>query len=181
MGLHLPGTAFVNPGTALRDALTRASAHRACALAREGKVALADVIDERAIVNGVVGLMATGGSTNHALHIPPSHAPPASRSNGKISTRSSEVTPLLARIYPNGSADVNHFHAAGGMAFLVRELLDAGLLHDDTTTVAGDFRSYAKEPGLEDGKLVWRDAAPTTLDRDILRPASDPFDSRRRH
>ena len=176
MGLHLPGTAFVNPGTALRDALTRASAHRACALAREGKIALGDVIDERAIVNGIVGLMATGGSTNHALHIPAIARAAGIQIEWEDFEAISEVTPLLARIYPNGSADVNHFHAAGGMAFLVRELLDAGLLHDDTITVGGDFRAYAKEPGLEDGKLVWRDAAFTTLDRDILRPASEPFD-----
>jgi phosphogluconate dehydratase len=176
MGLHLPGTAFVNPGTALRDALTRASAHRACALAREGKGALADVIDERAIVNGIVGLMATGGSTNHALHLPAIARAAGIEIEWEDLEAISEVTPLLARIYPNGAADVNHFHAAGGMAFLIRELLDAGLLHADTTTVAGDFRNYAKEPGLEDGKLVWRDAAAASLDRDILRPASDPFD-----
>ncbi|HTW35319.1 MAG TPA: phosphogluconate dehydratase [Rhizomicrobium sp.] len=176
MGLHLPGTAFVNPGTALRDAMTRASAHRACALAREGKAALADVIDERAIVNGVVGLMATGGSTNHALHIPAIARAGGIQIEWEDFEAISEVTPLLARIYPNGSADVNHFHAAGGMAFLVRELLDAGLLHSDTTTVAGDFRAYAGEPGLEDGKLAWRDAVPASLDDDILRPASDPFD-----
>jgi len=176
MGLHLPGTAFVNPGTALRDALTRAAAHRACALAREGKAALADVIDERAIVNGVVGLMATGGSTNHALHLPAIARAAGIALEWEDLEAISEVTPLVARIYPNGSADVNHFHAAGGMAFLVRELLGAGLLHGDTTTVAGDFQAYAKEPGLEDGKLVWREAAAETLDRDILRPAGDPFD-----
>ncbi|HUO92599.1 MAG TPA: phosphogluconate dehydratase [Rhizomicrobium sp.] len=176
MGLHLPGTAFVNPGTGLRDALTRASAHRASALARDGKVVLADVIDERAIVNGVVGLMATGGSTNHALHLPAIARAAGIQLEWEDLEEISEVTPLLARIYPNGSADVNHFHAAGGMAFLVRELLAAGLLHGDTTTVAGDLHSYATEPGLEDGKLVWRDAAKETLDRDILRPTSDPFD-----
>jgi phosphogluconate dehydratase len=176
MGLHLPGTAFVNPGTPLRDALTRAAAHRACMLARDGEVALADVIDERAIVNGIVGLMATGGSTNHTLHIPAIAAAAGILLEWEDFEAISEVTPLLARIYPNGSADVNHFHAAGGMAFLVRELLGAGLLHADTTTMAGNFAAYAKEPGLEDGKLVWRDAAQGTLDRDILRPASEPFD-----
>ena len=175
MGLHLPGTAFVNPGTALRDALTRASATRACVLAHEGELALADVIDERAIVNGIVGLMATGGSTNHALHLPAIAHAAGILIECEDLEAISEATPLLARIYPNGSADVNHFHAAGGMAFLIRELLDAGLLHGDTATVAGDFHSYAKEPGLDDGKLVWRDAVSETLDRDILRPASDPF------
>jgi phosphogluconate dehydratase len=176
MGLHLPGTAFVNPGTALRDAMTRASAHRACVLARDGGAALADVIDERAIVNGVVGLMATGGSTNHALHIPAIARAAGIQIEWEDFEAISEVTPLLTRIYPNGSADVNHFHAAGGMAFLVRELLNAGLLHPDTTTVAGDLRAYTKEPVFEDGKLVWREAGSATLDPHILRPASDPFD-----
>ncbi|HKD22387.1 MAG TPA: phosphogluconate dehydratase, partial [Rhizomicrobium sp.] len=176
MGLHLPGTAFVNPGTPLRHALTQAAALRACALAREGEHYLAEMIDERAIVNGVVGLMATGGSTNHALHLPAMARAAGIILEWEDLAAISHATPLLARIYPNGSADVNHFHAAGGMAFLVRELQDAGLLHTDTRTVAGDARGYAKEPGLADGQLVWRDAAPESLDRDILRPASDPFD-----
>ena len=176
MGLHLPGTAFVNPGTPLRHALTRAAALRACALAREGELYLAEILDERAIVNGVVGLMATGGSTNHALHLPAMARAAGIILEWEDLAAISHATPLLARIYPNGSADVNHFHAAGGMAFLVRELQNAGLLHADTITVAGDARGYAKEPGLADGELVWRDAAPESLDRDILRPASDPFD-----
>jgi phosphogluconate dehydratase len=177
MGVHLPGTAFVNPDTALREALTRQAALQAIALARAGEAPLSQVIDERAIVNGVVGLMATGGSTNHTLHLIA-----MARAAGVVLTWDdfdaiSRVTPLLTRIYPNGSADVNHFQAAGGMAFLVRELLDAGLLHEDVTTVAGpSLRAYATEPGLDDGKLVWRPAANTSLDLDILRPASDPFD-----
>jgi len=125
----------------------------------------------------VVGLMATGGSTNHTLHLIA-----MARAAGVVLTWDdfdaiSRVTPLLTRIYPNGSADVNHFQAAGGMAFLVRELLDAGLLHEDVTTVAGpSLRSYATEPGLDGDTLVWRPAAQTSLDLDILRPASDPFD-----
>jgi phosphogluconate dehydratase len=177
MGVHLPGTAFVNPDTPLREALTRQAALQAIALARAGEAPLSEVIDERAIVNGVVGLMATGGSTNHTLHLIA-----MARAAGVVLTWDdidaiSRVTPLLTRIYPNGSADVNHFQAAGGMAFLVRELLDAGLLHEDVTTVAGpSLRAYATEPGLDGDKLVWRQAAPTSLDLDILRPASDPFD-----
>jgi len=177
MGVHLPGTAFVNPDTPLREALTRQAALQAIALARAGEAPLSQVIDERAIVNGVVGLMATGGSTNHTLHLIA-----MARAAGVVLTWDdfdaiSRVTPLLTRIYPNGSADVNHFQAAGGMAFLVRELLDAGLLHEDVTTVAGpSLRAYATEPGLDNGKLVWRPAAETSLDLDILRPASDPFD-----
>jgi phosphogluconate dehydratase len=177
MGVHLPGTAFVNPDTPLREALTRQAALQAIALARAGEAPLSEVIDERAIVNGVVGLMATGGSTNHTLHLIA-----MAKAAGVVLTWDdfdaiSRVTPLLTRIYPNGSADVNHFQAAGGMAFLVRELLDAGLLHEDVTTVAGpSLRPYATEPGLEGDKLVWRPAAQTSLDLDILRPASDPFD-----
>jgi phosphogluconate dehydratase len=135
------------------------------------------VIDERAIVNGVVGLMATGGSTNHTLHLIA-----MAKAAGVVLTWDdfdaiSRVTPLLTRIYPNGSADVNHFQAAGGMAFLTRELLNAGLLHEDVTTVAGpSLRPYTTEPGLDGERLVWRAAAQTSLDLDILRPAANPFD-----
>lgn len=175
MGLHLPGTAFVNPGTPLRDALTREAAVRACRLAQDGRVRLADVIDARAVVNGIVGLMATGGSTNHALHIPAIARAAGVVVDWEDFEAISRATPLLARIYPNGSADVNHFHAAGGMAFLTRELLAAGLLHPDTTTVAGHGLD-AREPGLDGGELVWREATRESLDRDVLRPASDPFD-----
>ena len=177
MGVHLPGTAFVNPGTPLRDALTRAAARRAVALAREGSTPLAHVIDERAVVNGIVGLMATGGSTNHALHIPAMARAAGIVVDWTDMADLSAVTPLLTRVYPNGSADVNRFHAAGGMAFLTRELLDAGLLHEDTVTAAGGgLRPYAREPFLDGEALAWRDAAPVSLDLDVLRPAADPFD-----
>jgi phosphogluconate dehydratase len=178
MGLHMPGTAFVNPGTPLRDALTRAAAKRACALAREGTGALADIVDARAIVNGVVGLMATGGSTNHTLHLPA-----IARAAGFILEWEdfadiSHVTPLLARVYPNGAADVNRFHRSGGMAFIVRELIAAGLVHEDVRTVSGEgLRAYAREPHLSDDGLEWRDPTPVSLDRDVLRPASEPFDA----
>ena len=177
MGLHLPGTAFVNPGTPLRDALTTAATKRIVALAQTGEAPLSQVIDERAIVNGVVGLMATGGSTNHALHIPAMAHAAGIVIDWNDFADLSHVTPLLARIYPNGAADVNRFHAAGGMGFLTRELLDAGLLHADVTTIAGGgLRPYAREPWLDDGALAWRDAPAQSLDMDVLRPASDPFD-----
>jgi phosphogluconate dehydratase len=178
MGVHLPGTAFVNPGTPLRDTLTRGAAHQAIRLAREGRSAMGQVIDEKAVVNGVVGLMATGGSTNHTLHLVA-----MARAAGVVLTWDdfdaiSRATPLLARVYPNGSADVNHFHAAGGMGFLTRELLDAGLLHEDVTTVAdAGLRAYAQEPWLDGDALAWRDAPAESLNHDILRPASNPFSS----
>jgi phosphogluconate dehydratase len=177
MGLHLPGTAFVNPGTPLRDALTRAAARRAVELARAGQGRMAEVVDERAIVNGIVGLMATGGSTNHALHLPAMARAAGILIDWNDMADLSAVTPLLTRVYPNGSADVNRFHAAGGMAFLTRELIGAGLLHPDTVTVAGDLTAYASEPFLDGERLVWRPAVDQSGDREVLRPASDPFDA----
>ncbi|HEY2034587.1 MAG TPA: phosphogluconate dehydratase [Rhizomicrobium sp.] len=176
MGLHMPGTAFVQPGTELRDALTRAAAKQAVTLARDGRGAMADVIDERAIVNGVVGLMATGGSTNHTLHLPAIARAAGILLEWEDFDEISKVTPLLARVYPNGPADVNHFHAAGGMGFLIRELLNAGLLHSDVVTIADDgLQSYTQEPFLKDGTLAWRDAPAASHDTEILRPANDPF------
>jgi phosphogluconate dehydratase len=179
MGVHMPGTAFVNPGTPLREALTRAAALRVCELARAGEAPLSAVIDERAIVNGIVGLMATGGSTNHALHLPAMARAAGILIDWDDMAALSRITPLLARVYPNGSADVNDFHRAGGMAFLTRELLDAGLLHPDTVTVAGGgLRPYATAPTLDaDGALVWREPPADSLDPAILRPARDPFDA----
>ena len=178
MGLHVPGAAFVHPGTPLREALTQAAVMRAARSAENSKTPsrMADVIDARAIVNGVIGLMATGGSTNHALHLPA-----MARAAGVILTwedmdKISSVVPLLARVYPNGSADVNHFHAAGGMGFVIKELLGAGLMHADVQTIWGQgMADYAKEPIFQDGELVWRDAPETSLDENILRPASNPF------
>ena len=178
MGLHVPGAAFVSPGTPLRDALTEAAVMRASKTAENSKDPhrLADVLSEKAFVNGVVGLMATGGSTNHALHLPA-----MARAAGIILTLEdmndiSSVTPLLARVYPNGSADVNHFHAAGGMAFTIRELLKAGLVHGDVQTIWGQgLADYGKEPIFENGELVWRDAPEKSLDENVLRPASNPF------
>ncbi|MDP3458628.1 MAG: phosphogluconate dehydratase [Hyphomonas sp.] len=177
MGLHLPGAAFPNPGTALRAALTRAATHRAAAITAQGKEYLpaGELVDARSIVNGIVGLMATGGSTNHALHIPAIAAAAGLFITLADFAELSSVTPLLARIYPNGPADVNHFHAAGGMSFLIAELLKAGLMHADAQGVAGPLTSYAQEPVLSDGGLIWRPAPSESGDTDVLRPADNPF------
>jgi phosphogluconate dehydratase len=178
MGLHLPGASFVNPGTPLREALTTAAVERVAqitALGNDFRPA-GEILDERAYVNGLVGLMATGGSTNLVLHLPA-----MARASGVILDLQdfadiSEAVPLMAKVYPNGLADVNHFHAAGGLSYMIGQLLDAGLLHPDAKTVAGDGLSlYRQEPKLKDGKLHWEDGANTTLNDKILRPATDPF------
>jgi phosphogluconate dehydratase len=179
MGLHLPGAAFVNPNTPLRDALTSASAHRIAKITSLGNeyIPIAEVIDERAIVNGIVGLLATGGSTNHTIHLVAiAHAAGILIDWNDFSDLSA-ITPLLAHIYPNGKADINHFHAAGGMGFLIRELLNAGLLHDDVLTVAGKgLHHYADEPYFnEAGKVIWRAAPAQTGDDSVLRGAATPF------
>jgi phosphogluconate dehydratase len=177
MGLHLPGSAFINPGTPLRDAMVRATARRAASITALGRNSrsLSEAIDARAIVNAIVGLHATGGSTNHTLHIVAIARAAGLIVNWDDFETLSHITPLLARIYPNGPADVNHFHAAGGMGFLVRELLGAGLLHDDVLTLGADsLAEFAREPHLEDGTLSWRDAPQGSLDTDVLRPFADP-------
>src|ERR1700681_5032260 len=180
MGLHMPGAAFVPPNTPLRDALTAAAARRAAQITALGSeyLPLASVIDEAALVNGIVGLLATGGSTNHTLHLVAiAHCAGITITWDDFSDLSS-VVPLLTRIYPNGSADVNRFHVAGGMAFLIRELLDGGFLHGDTTTVTGrGLGAYAAEPWLDDGRLAWRAAPASSGDLDVLRPVADPFSS----
>ncbi|WP_420398136.1 phosphogluconate dehydratase [Nioella sp.] len=178
MGLHLPGASFVNPNTPLRDALTIAATERAISITALGNDyrPAGEVLDEKAFVNGIVGLMATGGSTNLVLHLPA-----MARAAGVLIEPAdfadiSAVTPLMARVYPNGLADVNHFHAAGGLGYMIGELLDAGLLHEDAVTVAGDGLSrYRQEPKLQGDKVVWTDGAGTSLNEKILRPASDPF------
>src|SRR5262249_11789658 len=178
MGLHLPGSAFVPPNTALRDALTAAAAQRAARVTALGNeyTPIARVFDERTIVNAIVGLLATGGSTNHTLHLVA-----IARAAGLVVDWDdfsvlSEVVPLLTRIYPNGTADVNHFHAAGGVGFLVRELLSAGLLHEEVDTVAGvGLSRYTREPWLSPEGLAWREAPTVSGDITVLRPASDPF------
>ncbi|MGE0858020.1 MAG: phosphogluconate dehydratase [Gammaproteobacteria bacterium] len=178
MGLHLAGSAFVPPNTPLRDALTAAAARRIAALTALGDdyVPMAEIIDERAIVNAIVGLLATGGSTNHTIHLVAMARAAGVLINWDDMSELSEVTPLLTRVYPNGSADVNHFHAAGGMGFLVRELLAGGLLHGDVRTVMGaGLAHYATEPFLTDAGLTWRAAPGTSGDADVLRPLADPF------
>jgi len=176
-GLHMPSTAFVHPDTGLRDALTAAAAQRAIELAREGRGRMADVVSEKTIVNMIVALLATGGSTNHAIHLVAMARAAGVLIDWTDMDQLSSVTPLLARVYPNGSADVNAFQAAGGVSFVTRELVEAGHLHGDVTTImGGGLEAYFKEPRLEDGELVWRDTVRESLDLSILRPASDPFD-----
>ncbi|MFL6547404.1 MAG: phosphogluconate dehydratase [Povalibacter sp.] len=180
MGLHLPGAAFVPPNTPLRDALTSAAAKRAARITALGNeyLPLANTVDERAMVNAIVGLLATGGSTNHTLHLIAMARAGGIIINWDDFSELSDVVPLLARIYPNGAADVNHFHAAGGMGFLVRELLSAGLMHADTTTVMGTgLQAYTQEPWLSPDGLAWRDAPAISGDTSVLRPISDPFGS----
>ena len=180
MGLHLPGSAFIHPDSPLRDALVAAAARRCAEIGPRSAdwTPAGHVVDEKAVVNGLVGLMATGGSTNHVLHLVA-----VARAAGILLQLEdfdelSQATPLMARVYPNGAADVNQFHAAGGMAFVVRELLDAGLVHDDVLTVAGrGLRRYQQEPHLDGQALVWRDGAAESLDLGILRPVADPFEA----
>ncbi|MBM7508830.1 phosphogluconate dehydratase [Nocardioides salarius] len=179
LGLHLPGASFPNPGTPLRAALTDAAAARVTAIAR-GEVEdaqVGDVVDERSLVNACVALLASGGSTNHTLHLVAIARAAGVDLTWDDLSQLSAVVPSLCRIYPNGSADVNHFQAAGGMAFLVRTLLDAGLLHEDVRTVAGPgLRRYTQEPRLlEDGSVTWVDGPTESLDPEVLRPATDPF------
>ncbi|WP_049722070.1 phosphogluconate dehydratase [Gilvimarinus polysaccharolyticus] len=178
MGLHLPGSSFVNPGTPLRDALTDAAVKQLAAITMRGNYTpMAEVVNEKTIVNGMVGLLATGGSTNHAIHIMA-----IARAAGVIVdwqdlSDLSDAVPLMCRIYPNGLADINRFQAVGGMGYLMRELRKEGILHDDVKTVMGEggLAPYTQEPFLDDGKLVWRDAPTESLDDGVLRPAKSAF------
>jgi phosphogluconate dehydratase len=179
MGLHVPGAAFVPPGAKLRQEMSRAATHRLAAMNKAGEDfrPLGRVIDEKAIINAAIGLLATGGSTNHAIHIPA-----MARAAGIIFdwtdlAELSRAVPLVARVYPNGSGDVNHFHDAGGMGYVIGTLLDEGLAHGDILTVwDGGFEAYSREPGMDGDKLTWRDPGPSG-DTEMLRPASDPFQS----
>ncbi len=180
MGLQLPGGSFVNPGTGMRDRLTDEAVRVAVGITNLGDdfTPIGEIIDEKAIVNGIIGLLATGGSTNHTIHIVAIAAAAGIKVDWNDIAELSSVVPLLARVYPNGMADVNQFHAAGGLGFVIRELLDAGLLHEDVQTILGSgLRLFCKEPCVEDEVLAWRDAEAVSLDNNILRPASDPFDS----
>ncbi|GHD56319.1 phosphogluconate dehydratase [Jeongeupia chitinilytica] len=179
MGLHLPGAAFVNPNTPLRDALTAAAARRVAQITALGNefLPVGKVIDEKAVVNGIVGLLATGGSTNHTIHLVAIAKAAGININWDDFHDLSEVVPLLARVYPNGSADVNHFHAAGGMGYLIRELIDGGFLHDDVLTCTGQgLRTHSQEPFLgDDGRAVWRESPQQSGDDTVLRPHTNPF------
>ncbi|GAA4878429.1 phosphogluconate dehydratase [Saccharopolyspora cebuensis] len=178
MGLHLPGASFVPPGTPLRTALTEHAARRVVEIgpSTDDYTPLGEVLDERAIVNGVVALLATGGSTNHTLHLVAIAAAAGIELTWDDFAELSAEVPLLARVYPNGSADINHFAAAGGVPTLVGSLLDAGLLHPDVRTAAGPgLDRYREQPFLEDGALVWRPAPRRSLDPDVLRDVDEPF------
>ncbi len=178
MGLHLPGASFVNPNTPLRDALTTAAVERAASITALGNDyrPAGEILDERAYVNGLVGLMATGGSTNLVLHLPA-----MARASGVLLDLQdfddiSQAVPLMAKVYPNGLADVNHFHAAGGLPFMIGQLMDAGLLHADAKTVLGDgLAQYRNDPKLQNGALVWQAGPKHSQNDKILRPAADPF------
>jgi len=177
MGLHLPGSSFVNPDTTLRTALTRAAAARATAITRpEDYTPIAEVVSERTIVNACVALLATGGSTNHTMHLVAIAAAAGVTLTWDDLSDLSAVVPLVARVYPNGSADVNHFHAAGGVPYVVRTLLDAGLLHDDVLTVSGrGLWRHTEEPLLDGDSVVWQEGPTHSHDETVLRSAAEPF------
>jgi phosphogluconate dehydratase len=179
MGLHLPGSSFVNPGTPLREALTIEAVKRAVVLSQDKETGVGYQINAKVIVNGIVGLLATGGSTNHTLHIVAMARAAGLIVNWDDFSDLSACVPLLARVYPNGSADVNHFQAAGGMGYLIAQLLSAGLLHDDVHTIMGQgLHRYTVEPWLNpalNGQLDWRDVPAKSADEAVLRPVTHPF------
>lgn len=179
MGLQLPGGSFVNPGTPLRDALTNEAVNTVLRITAAGETftPIGEIVDERVIVNGIVGLLATGGSTNHTIHLVAMARAAGVNINWQDFSELSAVVPLLARVYPNGSADVNHFHAAGGLGFCIAELLGAGLLHDNVKTILGEgLGRFATEPQLHDDELEWTPSTRKSLDTSILRPVSEAFD-----
>ena len=178
MGLHLPGASFINPGTKLRQAVTRAAVHRLTEIGASGNDyrPLGRCVDEKAIVNAIIGLLATGGSTNHAIHLPAIARAAGIIVDWEDFDRLSAVIPQVAKVYPNGSGDVNHFHAAGGMSYVIASLIDAGLLHDDILTVAGGrLRDHARDPKLIEDELVFEDAPAASHDESILRGPANAF------
>jgi phosphogluconate dehydratase len=177
MGLHLPGSSFVNPNTQLRDLLNKEAVKVATQNARLGKErSLANLFDEKTVVNGIIGLLATGGSTNHTIHLIAIARAAGIIINWDDMSDLSAIAPLITRMYPNGAADVNHFHASGGMGFVIRTLLDNNLLHEDVQTIIGKgMRAYTQEPKIQDGNLVWQEGAAQSLNLSIIRPASEPF------
>lgn len=179
MGLQLPGGSFVNPGTPLRKLLTDAAVQRLLQNTNLGDnyLPLGQMLDERAIVNGIAGLLATGGSTNHTMHLVAIAKAAGIKIDWDDFSELSTAVPLLARVYPNGTADVNHFHAAGGVGLVIHELLDAGLLHEDVTTILGHGLSQlCNEPFIENDALAWRAGPDKSLDPEIVAPVSAPFD-----
>lgn len=178
MGLQLPGSSFVNPGTQLRDLLNEEAVKTILKNINSNSIenSIGYVVDEKTFVNGIIGLVATGGSTNHTIHIIAMAAAAGIIINWDDFSELSSVVPLIARVYPNGAADVNHFHAAGGMGFVIRTLLDHGLLHDDVNTILGrGLNLFTQEPKIKDGELVWVEGPKESLNPSILRPANDPF------
>ena len=178
MGLHLPGASFVNPGTPLRDALTREATRRALSLSAEGNdyTPIGHIVDAKAIVNGMVGLLATGGSTNHTMHLVAIAAAAGLKVTWEDMSELSGAVPLLARVYPNGTADVNHFHAAGGMGFLIRELLGAGYLHEDVKTVWGaGLSGYTVEARMLEDKLAFEPSPAQSGNPKVLATAATAF------
>jgi phosphogluconate dehydratase len=178
MGLHLPGAAFANPNTPIRDELTRAATEQVVRLSRPngGQLGLADMVDEKSIVNALVALLVTGGSTNHTIHWIAIARAAGILIDWNDYAELSSVVPSMTRIYPNGQADINAFHDAGGTPFLIRELLDGGYLHNDVETVVGHgLEQYARMPARIDGKLVWQPAARESSDPSVLSSAADPF------
>lgn len=178
MGLHLPGAAFVTPGTPLRDGLTASAAQRAVDISQQGSryTPVGHIVDEKCVVNAVIGLLATGGSTNHTLHLVAIAKAAGIVIDWDDFNELSAIIPMLTRIYPNGDADVNHFHAAGGTGFVIRELLDAGLLHEDVNTILGKgLRAHCKEAFLDGETVYWKDAPAVSGDDSVLRPAANPF------
>lgn len=178
MGLHLPGSSFVNPDTPLRHALTDEAVLQAIRNSDpEARIPLYEIITEKSIVNGLVGLLATGGSTNHTMHLVAIAKAAGIHINWQDFSDLSRVVPSITKVYPNGKADINHFHAAGGMSYVMRTLLDEGLLHEDVTTVIGKgLRSYTQEPFLEGKQLVYREGPKESLDPTIIASAKAPFD-----
>ncbi|WP_050479433.1 phosphogluconate dehydratase [Herbaspirillum rhizosphaerae] len=178
MGLHLPGAAFITPNTPMRDVLTAAAAKQALKITAQGQqyTPVGRLVDEKSIVNAIVALLATGGSTNHTLHLVAIAKAAGLVIDWDDFSKLSSVVPLVTRIYPNGTADVNHFHAAGGTGFVLRELIDAGLMHDDVMTILGQgLRAHCTEPLLEDGKVTWKATPKDSGDDTVLRPATNPF------
>lgn len=177
MGVHLPAAAFFNPYTPMREALTRyAAAHLAKSIHQGTAKPIGEMLSEKSFINAVIGLMATGGSTNHTMHLVAMARAAGVILNWDDFDEISSIIPLLIRVYPNGQADVNHFAAAGGLPFVIRELRDAGLLHDDVDTVMGHgMAAYTQEPFLRDGQLVWQDAVAESRDTEVLRTVAEPF------